>query len=65
MMYASCPAALIAMSGTARIPFDCAVPLTLFCQVGCEYTTLAPPPEAQSPDPPDTAPLSFQTFSGM
>jgi len=64
MMYASCPAALIAMSGTARIPFAGAVPLTPFCHVGCEYTTLAPPPDAHNPDPPANA-LSFQTFSGM
>jgi hypothetical protein len=35
MTYASCPAALIAMSGTARIPFATAVPLTPFCQLGC------------------------------
>jgi hypothetical protein len=62
MMYPSCPAAAMATSGTVRIaPL---MPLTPFCQLGSAYTTLAPPVEAQSPDPPSSA-LSFQTFSGM
>ena len=64
MTYPSCAAAVMATSGTARIPFASLVPITPFCQVGCAYTTLAPPPDAHSPEPPFD-PLWFQTCSGI
>jgi hypothetical protein len=64
MMYPSWDAAVIATSGTARIPFAALMPFNPFCQVGCEKKRLAPPPEDHNPDPPFDA-LSFHTSSGM